>query len=171
MTKTGITPNDSSDSKKQTHMLDNQNIEKNSLLNVHEKILRRETRMTGIVFGDIQNKNDDIEKHIAYSKTMIEGLSPQNVLQTMLCSQMMKVHELLGRSALIAKISNLNESRQRFTNLTVKLANTFIQQATTLSKLQGQSQSNKKVNQLNVHAGGQAVVGDIITNKSNPNGA
>ena len=54
-----------------------------------------------------------------------------------------------------------HELKQYFTNATVKLANCFVQQANMLAKLQGAGLQKIIVERVEVHQGGQAVVGNV----------
>lgn len=54
------------------------------------------------------------------------------------------------------------EARQCFTNNGIKLANVFVQQANLLTRLQGTGGHRITVERVDVHHGGQAVVGSVI---------
>jgi hypothetical protein len=54
--------------------------------------------------------------------------------------------------------------KQYLTNTAIKLSNTFIQQATLLTKLQRNGEKNITVEHVDVHQGGQAIVGNVNVN-------
>jgi len=82
-------------------------------------------------------------------------------LQAMLAAQMLSIHELQQRTMAYANASDNLELKRYCTNTTVKLANCFVQQANILAKLQGIGGQKIIVERVDVHQGGQAVVGNI----------
>jgi len=70
-------------------------------------------------------------------------------------------HQLQQRSMVYANGSDNFELKTYYTNAAVKLANCFVQQANMLAKLRGVGGQKIIVERVDVHQGGQAVVGNI----------
>jgi hypothetical protein len=96
------------------------------------------------------------------SQASLNALNAGDGLQEMLAAQMLSIHQLQQMANGMA-FKHLADNRygQYFINTTVKLANTFVQQANLLSKLQGDGQQRIVVERVDVHQGGQAVVGNV----------
>ena len=107
---------------------------------------------------------DSIKNAQNLSKAMMSSLAPQDGLQAMLATQMIAVHQLQMKCSKFAKHLENPENMKTYTNMAIKLANTFLNQANALSKLQGKNQQKVTVEHVNVEAGGQAIVGNIETN-------
>lgn len=95
---------------------------------------------------------------------MISLVKGEN-LKNMLAAQMLSIHQLQQTSMFMANSASEQDNRQYYTNSSIKLANAFTQQAALLAKLQGDSVHKIVVERVEVHSGGQAVVGDINTGK------
>lgn len=95
------------------------------------------------------------------ARAVLGGLAPQNTVQAMLATQMAAVHNVQLQCAVLAKHASHPDNVRSYVNMTTKLSNTFVQQATLLNKLQGKGQQKVTVEHVNVHAGGQAVVGNV----------
>ena len=85
---------------------------------------------------NLNNKND-IDNAEIESKLGLEALNDKNGIQEMLAAQMLSIHQLQQTSMCLANATNDISTKQYFTNTSIKLANTFVQQASLLSKLQG----------------------------------
>lgn len=118
-------------------------------------------RLNAIACTDIKREDFDIEKETEKSKCALEALNATDSLQQMLAAQMLSTHRLHQMSMAHANGSDRIENQQYFTNTAVKLANCFTQQATLLARLQGQGEQKIVVERVDVHQGGQAVVGNI----------
>ncbi|HLB41991.1 MAG TPA: hypothetical protein VJN02_03890 [Gammaproteobacteria bacterium] len=91
----------------------------------------------------------------------LKALSAEGGLQEMLAAQMLAIHRLQQRSIAAANICHDVNTAQYFTNTAIKLSNCFTQQAALLAKLQGAGGQEIVVEHVEVHHGGQAVVGNI----------
>lgn len=118
---------------------------------------------------DLSKLNDE-EKQLKLNNAqqMVEGLAAslgaQGLLQNMLVTQLLGVHELQQKLLPYARRSMHDpEHGQYYINATAKLSNLFIQQASLLHKLQGHSQQKMVVEHLHINEGGQAIVGQINT--------
>jgi len=79
----------------------------------------------------------------------------------MLAAQMYSIHELQQKIMIYANATDNLELQKYYTNSAIKLANCFVQQANILAKLQGVGGQKIIVERVDVHQGGQAVVGNI----------
>jgi hypothetical protein len=84
-----------------------------------------------------------------------------NNLELMLITQMLSVHDLQQEAMRVSKVNLDNPKAQYLINASIKLSNTFTQQAALLSKLQGKGSQKIIVEHVDVHDGGQAIVGDV----------
>ncbi|HAU1192562.1 TPA: hypothetical protein ACT96X_003073 [Legionella pneumophila] len=95
---------------------------------------------------------------------LADSLGAENLLQNMLVTQLLGIHELQQKLLPIANRSiNYPEHNQYYINAITKLSNVFIQQVNTLQKLQGLNYQKVRVEHLHVHDGGQAMVGQVNT--------
>ena len=79
----------------------------------------------------------------------------------MLAAQMLSIHHLQQRSMTYANACEGMKLQQYYTNAAIKLSNCFVQQANMLAKLQGVGGQKIIVERVDVHQGGQAIVGNI----------
>ena len=96
----------------------------------------------------------------AYEDSM-KALKAEGGIQEMLIAQMTSIHLLQQTTIALANSTGFTDSRQYYTNSAIKLANCFTQQAALLAKLQGAGGQKIIVEHVEVHHGGQAVVGNI----------
>jgi hypothetical protein len=110
-------------------------------------------------------ENHDVLDARQESQAWLEALGAQGGLQEMLAAQMLSIHHLQQISIAMANKTVMQPNhRQYFSNTAIKLANTFVQQATLLAKLQGAGSQKIVVEHVEVHHGGQAVVGNVTAN-------
>ncbi len=98
---------------------------------------------------------------------MVKGVGPRDPLEGMLAVQMVATHnaglEMLRRS-LIA--DQEPEFVDKAVNRANKLLRTFATQVETLQRYRGKTTQQKvTVEHVNVHQGGQAIVGSVTSNK------
>ncbi len=94
----------------------------------------------------------------------VEGLTAlgaTNGLQAMLAAQMLSIHQLQQKSMTFANAVDDLKLKQYYTNSALKLSNCFVQQANMLAKLQGIGGQKIIVERVDVHQGGQAIVGNV----------
>jgi len=111
--------------------------------------------------SDITAHNFDINKATQISQNALVALDAKDSLQSMLAAQILSIHQLQQKSMAYAHAADDFELKKYFTNATIKLANCFVQQANTLAKLQGVGGQKIIVERVDVHQGGQAIVGNI----------
>jgi hypothetical protein len=89
----------------------------------------------------------------------IEAARPRNELEAMLAVQMVKTHELAGQFLRRAQKADMIANLDSAGSLAIKLLRTFTGQIEALAKLQRGGEQVVKV--VHVHAGGQAIVGNV----------
>ncbi|HEM1533348.1 TPA: hypothetical protein U0Z67_000826 [Legionella pneumophila] len=111
--------------------------------------------------NNVMEKSFDIAKSTQKSHDALQAMEAHDGLQSMLVAQMLSVHELQQKTMAFALSSSHIENKKDYTNLAVKLTNCFVQQANLLAKLQGIAGQKIIVERVDVHQGGQAIVGTI----------
>ncbi|CZG11155.1 hypothetical protein SC738_01545 [Legionella pneumophila serogroup 1] len=114
-----------------------------------------------IATNDIRSENFDLDKAKERSRETLTALNAQDGLQAMLVSQMISIHELQQTTMAFANGCSAFELKKYYTNSAIKLTNCFTQQASVLAKLQGVGGQKIIVERVDVHQGGQAIVGNI----------
>lgn len=115
---------------------------------------------------DDDEKREKESKLCEATKILTDGLGAQGLLQNMVATQLLGVHELQQKLLSYANRSmQYPEHCQYYLNSISKLSNVFIQQCTLLHKLQGNNQQKVMVKHLHINEGGQAIVGQINTGK------
>ncbi|BCA93792.1 hypothetical protein TUM19329_01530 [Legionella antarctica] len=104
----------------------------------------------------------DLKEATKTNQEGLEALNAKDGLQSMLAAQMLSVHKLQQRAMTYANnCNNQPKIEQYYTNAAIKLTNCFVQQANMLAKLQGIGGQKITVERVEVHQGGQAIVGNI----------
>jgi hypothetical protein len=114
--------------------------------------------------NDVTAHNFDINKATQISENSLAALDAKDGLQSMLAAQILSIHKLQQKSMAYAHAADDFELKKYFTNTAIKLANCFVQQANMLAKLQGIAGQKIIVERVDVHQGGQAIVGNIQNN-------
>ncbi|MDP1574151.1 MAG: hypothetical protein Q8L78_04385 [Coxiellaceae bacterium] len=96
------------------------------------------------------------------SEQFIDAMGAEGCVQKMLAAQMLSIHRMQQISVNESLSSRNNANKQYYTNAVVKLSNAFVQQASLLAKLQGHSNQKIIVEHVDVHSGGQAIVGNVL---------
>ncbi len=126
-----------------------------------EKFNRHIIDENAIATNNIRAEKFDMDKAKQKSSDALIALDVNGGLQSMLAAQMLSIHELQQRTMTYANAIDSLELKKYYTNTAVKLANCFVQQANILAKLQGVGGQKIIVERVDVHQGGQAVVGNI----------
>jgi hypothetical protein len=97
-------------------------------------------------------------------KKEISAIAPRDAIEGMLSAQMIATHDLLmltlGRSSI--EIKNTIDGKYPCTHVAAKLINAFTRQVETFHRLRrGETTDTVVVGQVNIEAGGQAVVGNV----------
>lgn len=117
-----------------------------------------------VACNNISSDDYDAAKARQYVANGIGALGASDGLQKMLAAQMLSVHQLQQQAMAFANCAKGFELTQYFTNTAIKLANCFVQQANALSRLQGNNNQKITVERVDVHSGGQAIVGNVNGN-------
>ncbi len=127
----------------------------------NEKFKQYVIHENAIATNNIRSENFDLEKAKQKSVGAMSALNANGGLQSMLAAQMLSIHELQQKTIAYANgIENL-ALKKYYTNAAIKLSNCFVQQANVMGKLQGLGGQKIIVERVDVHHGGQAVVGNI----------
>jgi len=89
--------------------------------------------------GDIRSKHFDLSKAKQENHEALKALGVTSGLQMMLGAQMLAVHNLHKEIMIRANTTNFPDDAQYYADTAVNLSNTFVHQATLLSKLQDNS--------------------------------
>lgn len=122
---------------------------------------RKIVRLNAIACNNCNRPDFDMELAMNKSQDELQALGATGGLQEMLVAQMLSVHRLQQLSIATVTEAEHPSIKQYFTNTAIKLANTFVQQANLLSRLQGNGGQKIIVEHVDVHSGGQAIVGNI----------
>lgn len=137
-------------------------ITKNNTADIERKKFRHRIISTHIVSSIHRHPSKtELEKAEQDAFIGLNALNPVDALQEMLVAQMLSIHQLQQQAIAFANKYTQIENIQYYTNAAIKLANCFTQQANTLGKLQGHMGHKITVEHVDVHHGGQAIVGNV----------
>ena len=111
----------------------------------------------------ITDRGADAPNEVAINAALavIGGVEPANEVEALIASQMAATHSLamimIGRARKVDRLDQLEAQG----GLAVKLLRTFTLQAETLAKLRRGGGQTVRVEHVHVHAGGQAIVGNV----------
>ena len=92
----------------------------------------------------------------------LKGIGPQNEMEGMLAVQMVSTHNAAMECLRQATVPGLPaELRDQNLKHAAKLMSIYVQQMEALDKRRGKGQQKITVEHVNVHAGGQAIVGNV----------
>lgn len=111
--------------------------------------------------NNIRDKNFDYSKATQLSCEAMNELNVSNGLETMLAAQMLSIHQLQQKTMAYAQCAGHIKIEKFYINSSIKLANCFVNQANLLAKLQGVAGQKIIMERVDVHQGGQAIVGNI----------
>lgn len=111
--------------------------------------------------NDFKNKNFNLDNALEITKESMEALHVKDGLQSMLAAQMLSIHRLQQKTMAYVNASKDIKIEQYYTNTAIKLSKCFVQQANILAKLQGIGTQKIIVERVDVHQGGQAIVGNF----------
>lgn len=143
-----------------------QNIETKNVKNneVYEKkvLFEKIAGLNALACNNIKQEGFSLNRAISESQCHLKALSAVDGLQEMLAAQMLSIHNLQQTASAMANTLRHEDKDQYFTNAAIKLANCFTQQAALLARLQGAGGQKIIVERVEVHNGGQAIVGSSI---------
>lgn len=109
----------------------------------------------------INDKDFDFESAKRKGLSQLTALEVEGSLESMLAAQMLSIHKYQQLAMTMSHGLPAGEYQQYYTNTAIKLANTFVQQAGLLAKLQGRIGQKITVERVNVSHGGQAIIGAV----------
>ena len=108
--------------------------------------------------------SDEAQRNRQVSATMVAliGIAPENELEAMMAAQLIAAHNAAMECYRRAMIDGQTQEGQRENlNQANKLSRTWVTLLGALDKRRGKCQQKVTVEHVHVHAGGQAVVGNI----------
>jgi hypothetical protein len=121
----------------------------------------------GEIAGVTQSRSEGINcTNLNYAVSMIRGLGPKDKAETMLAAQMAVTHMAVMSEASLLRNANGHKSRDLHERTFNKLARTFTAQMAALKNHRSpHGQQKMVVEHVNVHEGGQAIVGQVESNR------
>jgi Na+-transporting NADH:ubiquinone oxidoreductase subunit NqrA len=147
-------PNLDTTEKEEHHPVDN-------VREAKEKFNRHLISENALATNNVTAEKFDMDKAKQKSSDALIAIGADGGLQSMLAAQMFSIHKLQQKSMIYANVTDNFDLQKYYTNSAVKLANCFVQQANILAKLQGIGGQKIIVERVDVHQGGQAIVGNI----------
>ncbi|EHL30006.1 hypothetical protein [Legionella drancourtii] len=126
--------------------------------NCFKQILIHENALANNSYKD---ENFNLNEAEQFTHEAIGELNANNGMQSMLAAQMLSIHKLQQKTMCYAQNINNIKLEKQYINSAIKLSNCFVQQANLLAKLQGIGGQKITVERVEVHQGGQAIVGNI----------
>jgi hypothetical protein len=110
---------------------------------------------------DGSRENPPSERHINQVLAAVTGIGAKDEIEGMLATQMVATHTAIITTLRRQKDSEMLLEQERYGNLAVKLLRTFAAQIEALQRYRGKGQQHIRVEHVDVHAGGQAIVGAV----------
>lgn len=127
-----------------------------------EKFNRQILHESALASNNMKDADFDLERAKEEASSALLALGANNNgLESMIAAQMLSIHKLQQKTMCYAQNINNVKLEKYYINSGVKLANCFVQQASLLAKLQGIGGQKIIVERVEVHQGGQAIVGSI----------
>lgn len=127
----------------------------------HENFIQNLMHDAALATHNFRDENFNLENAKQLSNEGLSALRTEEGLLSMLTAQMLSIHKLQQKSMTFANAANDFQLQQYYTNTSIKLANCFVQQTNMLAKLRGVGGQKIIVERVNVHRGGQAIVGHV----------
>jgi len=115
--------------------------------------------------------NDDPQKMSNNTLVAISDIKPKDSIEAMLSAQMLAIHNAAMKN--LTRANGLLSSRvykeielgSKAFNVANKLARTYTMQMEALQRYRGKGQQKMVIEHVNVNSGGQAIIGNVETNK------
>ena len=98
-----------------------------------------------------------------YIAALLSSLEPQNIQEAMLAIQMLSVH--YRAAEYFSKAVKNDFLTEQHLKMAMKLSRLFASQLETLKKIRSKGEQRMIVEHVHVHSGGQAIVGNIESDK------
>jgi hypothetical protein len=136
------------------------------IASVHQKYSAIQLMTSNKNITSESEQHEALKDQATKSDDLLLSLDVDNdPLKAMLATQMAAIHDLQQKEFLFASQIISPEKKQYHINAVTKLSNVFIQQASLMQKLQGKGQQKVTVEHVHVHNGGQAIVGNVESNR------
>ena len=123
------------------------------------------TQLAGIFKGCSSTANPDSEKLVTVCNmaiTILDEIRPRDVIEGMLITQMIGVHNLAMETLYRAMLTDQTfPGKEANVYQATKMLRTFTQQMDTLKNYRRKGQQKVTVEHVNVNQGGQAIVGSV----------
>lgn len=112
--------------------------------------------------GSSDPDEKELTKACNMTIAMLHELEPRDAIEVMLITQLICVHNMVTKTLDLANWPNQTfEKKDAYSNQAIKLMRLFMQQMATFKNYRQKSQQNVTVEHVNVHEGGQAIVGSV----------
>jgi len=98
-----------------------------------------------------------------YVAAMVASLEPRNAQEAMLAIQMVGIH--YNTTNLLSKAVKNDFMAEQYLKLALKMSRLFATQLETLKKIRSKGEQKMTVEHIHIHNGGQAIVGQIASDK------
>jgi len=120
---------------------------------------------------NLVGKNSDCTDCINADLSILNELKPQDAFEGMLLIQMISVHRIFMQLSAKGVIPNQTlECKANAFKYSSKMSQLFLNQLSALTKYRNKGQQKVKVEHVHVSDGGQAIFGNITTQKCPPEG-
>lgn len=126
-----------------------------------EQFMNKVIHEAALASNNYKDKHFDFSEAKHQSGAAMTALNVTSGLQAMLTAQMLSIHQLQQKVMAYANAIDDLRLGQYYTNSAIKLAKCFVQQTNILAKLQGIGGQKIIVERVDVHDGGQAIVGCV----------
>jgi hypothetical protein len=92
---------------------------------------------------------------------VVDGVRPENEIEAMLAMQMFAAHEAAMEAMERMRQSSSREAMESYGAVATKMMRTYTTQVEALAKLRRGGNQTVRVEHVHVHAGGQAIVGNV----------
>jgi hypothetical protein len=110
---------------------------------------------------DASRGNPPSERDINHVLAAVAGIGAKDEIEGMPATQMVATHTAIITTLHRQKQSETLLERERYANLAVKLLRTFAAQVEALQRHRGKGQQHIRVEHVDAHSGGQAIVGAV----------
>ena len=116
--------------------------------------------------------NEDQQKMSDNTLVAISDIKPKDTIEAMLAAQMLAMHNATMKN--LTRANGLLSSRSykeielgsKAFNVANKLVRTYTMQMEALQRYRGKGQQKMVIEHVNVNSGGQAIIGNVETNKN-----
>lgn len=99
--------------------------------------------------------------HLNAALAAIDAMEPANEMEAMLLAQMAATHAMAMDMLIQARQTQRADHTTTYGSLAMKLMRTYAVQVETFAKLRRRGEQTVRVEHVHVHAGGQAIVGNV----------